>query len=82
MLRRSPHGADGRVVSIALTKTGADLLKATFPVVESHDVAFSRAEFLSVQDYKNLQRWADALLKRPAVRRGRMVNRISGEPAA
>ena len=37
------------------------------------------AEFLSVQDYKNLQRWADMLLERPAVRRGRMVNRTSGE---
>ena len=37
------------------------------------------AEFLSVQDYKHLQRWADMLLERPAVRRGRMVNRTSGE---
>lgn len=37
------------------------------------------AEFLSVQDYKHLQRWADTLLERPAVRRGRMVNRTSGE---
>src|SRR5579872_6404297 len=31
------------------------------------------AEFLSVQDYHNVQRWADMLLERPAVRRGRMV---------
>ncbi len=37
------------------------------------------AEFLSVQDYRNVQRWADMLLERPAVRRGRMVNRTSGE---
>jgi GST-like protein len=37
------------------------------------------AEFLGVQDYKHLQRWADMLLERPAVRRGRMVNRTSGE---
>jgi GST-like protein len=37
------------------------------------------AEFLSVQDYTNVQRWADLLLERPAVRRGRMVNRTSGE---
>ncbi|MGH8296259.1 MAG: glutathione-dependent disulfide-bond oxidoreductase [Steroidobacteraceae bacterium] len=36
-------------------------------------------EFLSVQDYKHLRRWADMLLERPAVRRGRMVNRTSGE---
>jgi GST-like protein len=41
--------------------------------------AYGAAEFLSVQDYKNVQRWADALLARPAVRRGRMVNRTSGE---
>jgi GSH-dependent disulfide-bond oxidoreductase len=42
---------------------------------------YSAGEFLSVQDYKNVQRWADELLERPAVRRGRMVNRIFGEPA-
>jgi GSH-dependent disulfide-bond oxidoreductase len=40
---------------------------------------YNAAEFLSVQDYKKVQRWADMLLKRPAVRRGRMVNRITGE---
>jgi GST-like protein len=40
------------------------------------------AAFLSVQDYKNVQRWADALLERPAVKRGRMVNRLSGEPSS
>jgi GST-like protein len=38
-------------------------------------------EFLSVQDYKHLQRWTDIIAKRPAVLRGRMVNRISGDPA-
>jgi GST-like protein len=44
--------------------------------------AYDAAEFLSVQDYKNLQRWADMLLERPAVQRGRMVNRTSGEPSS
>ena len=44
--------------------------------------AYGAAEFLSVQDYKNVQRWADTLLERPAVRRGRMVNRITGEPSS
>ncbi|MFP3557333.1 glutathione-dependent disulfide-bond oxidoreductase [Paraburkholderia sp. SIMBA_049] len=39
---------------------------------------YGAAEFLSVQDYNNVQRWADAILARPAVRRGRMVNRMSG----
>ncbi len=42
---------------------------------------YNSAEFLSVHEYKNVKRWADALLERPAVRRGRMVNRTSGEPA-
>jgi GST-like protein len=39
------------------------------------------AEFLEVQSYKNLQRWTKAIAGRPAVKRGRMVNRISGDPA-
>jgi GST-like protein len=44
--------------------------------------AYGAAEFLSVQDYRNVQRWADGLLERPAVRRGRMVNRTVGEPSS
>jgi len=31
--------------------------------------------------YKNVQRWADAILARPAVQRGRMVNRTFGDLA-
>jgi GST-like protein len=42
---------------------------------------YGGAEFLSVQDYKHVLRWADALLARPAVKRGRMVNRAQGDPA-
>jgi Glutathione S-transferase len=42
---------------------------------------YGAAEFLSVLDYKNVQRWADAILTRPAVKRGRMVNRTSGDPS-
>jgi GSH-dependent disulfide-bond oxidoreductase len=41
--------------------------------------AYDAAEFLSVQDYRHVQRWADELLERPAVQRGRMVNRTYGE---
>jgi GSH-dependent disulfide-bond oxidoreductase len=44
--------------------------------------AYGAGEFLSVQDYRNVQRWADGLLERPAVRRGRMVNRTVGEPSS
>jgi GST-like protein len=42
---------------------------------------YGAAEFLSVLEYENVQRWADAILARPAVKRGRMVNRMSGAPS-
>ena len=44
-------------------------------------VLYDAGEFLSVQDYKHVQRWADALAERPGVQRGRMVNRTWGEPS-
>ncbi|MGD9845055.1 MAG: glutathione-dependent disulfide-bond oxidoreductase [Variibacter sp.] len=40
------------------------------------------ATFLSVKDYKNVVRWTEQIFARPAVTRGRKVNRISGEPAS
>ena len=40
---------------------------------------YGGGEFLQVQEYKNVQRWADAIGARPAVKRGRMVNRMQGE---
>lgn len=43
--------------------------------------SYGAAEFLSVQEYRNVQRWTDVVLARPAVKRGRMVNRTSGDPA-
>jgi len=43
---------------------------------------YGAAEFLAVQDYRHVQRWADMLLERPAVKRGRMVNHTSGEPSS
>lgn len=43
---------------------------------------YESAEFLSVQDYKHVRRWADAIGERPAVQRGRMVNRVSGETSS
>ncbi|MGY5777426.1 glutathione-dependent disulfide-bond oxidoreductase [Rhizobium sp. LEGMi135b] len=42
---------------------------------------YGAAEFLQVQDYKNVQRWAEQVYSRPAVKRGRMVNRMSGDPS-
>ncbi len=43
--------------------------------------SYGAAEFLSVNDYKHVQRWAELVYSRPAVQRGRMVNRLSGEPS-
>jgi GSH-dependent disulfide-bond oxidoreductase len=43
---------------------------------------YGGGEFLAVHEYKNVLRWTDAIAKRPAVKRGRMVNRISGDPAS
>ncbi len=42
---------------------------------------YDAGEFLSVHEYKNVLRWADALFARPAVKRGRMVNRVFGDLA-
>jgi GST-like protein len=42
---------------------------------------YDAAEFLQVDGYVNLQRWAQQIAARPAVQRGRMVNRTWGEPA-
>ena len=42
---------------------------------------YEAGEFLDVASYKNVNRWADAFLARPAVQRGRMVNRAFGEPS-
>ena len=45
-------------------------------------VLYGAGEFLGVQEYKNVQRWTDAIAARPAVKRGRMVNRTWGEPSS
>jgi GSH-dependent disulfide-bond oxidoreductase len=45
-------------------------------------VLYGAGEFLAVQEYANLQRWAAAIVRRPAVQRGRMVNRTWGDPAS
>ncbi|MBV8799661.1 MAG: glutathione-dependent disulfide-bond oxidoreductase [Alphaproteobacteria bacterium] len=44
--------------------------------------AYNAAEFLSAHEYTHVLRWADTFFARPAVRRGRMVNRITGDPAS
>ena len=42
---------------------------------------YGASEFLNVEEYKHVQRWADLIYRRPAVKRGRMVNRLTGEPS-
>lgn len=42
---------------------------------------YSAGEFLAVHEYKNVLRWTDEIAERPAVKRGRMVNRVFGEPS-
>ena len=42
---------------------------------------YGAAEFLSVQEYKHLGRWATEIAARPAVQRGRRVNRVMGPEA-
>jgi GSH-dependent disulfide-bond oxidoreductase len=42
---------------------------------------YDAAEFLDVHSYQNVRRWTDEIDARPAVRRGRMVNRTWGKPS-
>jgi GST-like protein len=46
-----------------------------------HD-QYGASEFLDVQSYKHLQRWTTLIGNRAAVKRGRMVNRMRGEPSS
>jgi GST-like protein len=43
---------------------------------------YGAGEFLDVQTYANVLRWTAAIAKRPAARRGRMVNRVWGDPSS
>ncbi|HZF53481.1 MAG TPA: glutathione-dependent disulfide-bond oxidoreductase [Polyangiaceae bacterium] len=44
-------------------------------------LVYNAGEFLAVHEYKHVQRWTDAIARRPAVKRGRMVNRTFGDPS-
>jgi GST-like protein len=43
---------------------------------------YEAGEFLQVQEYTNVLRWTNQIAQRPAVKRGRMVNRVFGDPAS
>ena len=66
-------GADYTIADIAVWPWYGGLAKG---------LLYGAGEFLAVHEYKNVQRWADAIGQRPAVKRGRIVNRLQGDPAA
>jgi GST-like protein len=74
-LAESPYlgGGDYTIADIAVWPWYGGLSKG---------LLYGAGEFLAVEEYKNVQRWADTIGARPAVRRGRMVNRIQGDPAS
>jgi GSH-dependent disulfide-bond oxidoreductase len=65
-------GSEYTIADIAIWPWYANLVKGW---------AYQAAEFLSVQEYTHVLRWADLIGARPAVVRGRMVNRVTGEPS-
>ncbi len=66
-------GSDYTIADIAVWPWYGGLVKGSL---------YGAAEFLQVEEYKNVVRWADAIGSRPPVQRGRMVNRVFGEPAS
>lgn len=66
-------GADYTVADMAIWPWYGALVKG---------LVYGAGEFLQVQDYQNVQRWADQVAERPAVQRGRKVNRTFGEPSS
>ncbi len=73
-LAESPYlaGPDYSVADIAVWPWYGALAKG---------LLYGAGEFLDVQSYSHVQRWAERINQRPPVRRGRMVNRNSGDPA-
>ena len=45
-----------------------------------NNAVYEAAEFLDTASYKNMVRWTKQIGQRPAVKRGRMVNRTFGDP--
>ncbi len=66
-------GKDYTIADIAVWPWYGSLVKG---------VLYGAGEFLDVPSYTNVQRWTDAIAARPAVKRGRMVNRTWGDPSS
>jgi GST-like protein len=73
-LAETPYlaGAEYTVADIAVWPWYGNLVRGE---------AYNAGEFLQVQEYTHVVRWADVIAERPAVQRGRMVNRAFGDPA-
>ena len=66
-------GADYSIADMAIWPWYGALVKG---------LVYGAAEFLAVHEYTNVMRWTDQIAERPAVKRGRMVNRTMGDPAS
>jgi GSH-dependent disulfide-bond oxidoreductase len=66
-------GADYTIADMAIWPWYGALVKG---------LVYEAAEFLQVHEYTNVIRWTDQIGARPAVKRGRMVNRVNGEPSS
>ena len=66
-------GADYSIADMAVWPWYGALVKG---------LVYNAGEFLQVEEYRNVVRWTDAIAARPAVKRGRMVNRVMGDPAS
>ena len=66
-------GADYTIADMAIWPWYGALVKGAL---------YEGGEFLGVHEYRNVRRWTDAIAQRPAVQRGRMVNRTWGDPAS
>jgi GSH-dependent disulfide-bond oxidoreductase len=65
-------GADYTIADMAVWPWYGALVKG---------LVYEAGEFLQVHEYTHVRRWTDQVAQRPAVQRGRKVNRINGEPA-
>ena len=74
-LAESPYlaGDDYTIADIAIWPWYGTLVKGQL---------YEAGEFLQVQDYTHVLRWTDRIAQRPAVQRGRMVNRAWGQPSS
>ena len=74
-LAQSPYlaGSDYTIADMAVWPWYGTLVKGQL---------YESGEFLQVQEYRNVLRWTDAIAQRPAVKRGRMVNRTWGQPSS